>query len=77
MEFEWFQYPNADGQYAYHEDLVLSAHPSGAWSVYHKWSKVKTRNSEMAPLLGSMGIEAAKEQAQDAAIQMTNELYKG
>jgi hypothetical protein len=77
MEFEWFQYPNSDGQYAYHGNLVLNAHPSGAWSVYHGWSKVRPRNSEMAPTLGPKGIEAAKQQAQDAAIQMTNELHKG
>ena len=68
----WTPYPKAEGEFAIIGTLILTARPSGAWSVHDAKGNKGSRSSSMAPIIGPVGIEAAKTAAEKAANEMIN-----
>jgi hypothetical protein len=67
---DWIPYKNSHGEWVERYRLILTAWPTGAWSVHCPSGKIKPRTSDLlfCPVEG--GVEAAKKMAEKAALEM-------
>lgn len=68
-DHNWTPYPKADGEYLELFGLVLTAWPTGAWSVHDPKHRVPSRSSVLASVLyADMPRDEVFQQAREQAI---------
>lgn len=70
MSFVWKLYKNSQGEWAEHQGLILTAWPTGSWSVHDTTFGLKPRSSDLIIRPVEGGIETGKREAEKAAMEM-------
>lgn len=71
MSFVWKLYKNSQGEWAEHQGLILTAWPTGSWSVHDTTFGLKPRSSDLIVRRENLNLETAKKESEQAAIEMT------
>ncbi len=70
---DWKRYKHASGEWAEYKGLILTAWPTGSWSVHDTTFGLRPRSSDLIVRSVEGGIETSKREAEKAAMEMLKE----